>query len=207
MTIITDHHVSKKVLNVELTYYNQIHQIYFDEEKSITWYFVDGTVKKITPFSYIPKRNIGDQFMNVNNDIATTLLACNNNLVLGDRACFFYVTLYSTKHNQKEESCTYHSICLALSKRIKNQQEVIASEDTTTEHTEEIAPDFCEGLKRMLSALYAHTAKNVLSSTMSWKILYEGSRFKFSHQTETIPLPHLIEWADGNDNLDFRLKK
>ena len=70
----------------------------------------------------------------------------------------FYVTLYSTKHNQKEESVTYHSICLALSKRIKNQQEAITHQSNNTEHTEEIAPDFCEGLKRMLSALYAHTA-------------------------------------------------
>ena len=45
--------------------------------------------KKIAPFTYIPKRNIGDQFMNVNNDIATTVLACNNNVTLGDKACFF----------------------------------------------------------------------------------------------------------------------
>ena len=41
----------------------------------------------------MPKRNIGDQFMNVNNDIATTVLACNNNVTSGDKACFFYVTL------------------------------------------------------------------------------------------------------------------
>ena len=70
-----------------------------------------------------------------------------------------------------------------------------------------IAPDFCEGLKRMLSAVYAHTSKNVLSSTMAWKILYQGTRFKFSHKTEPIPLPHLIEWVEGADNLDFRLRK
>ena len=45
--------------------------------------------KKISPFKYHPKRNIGDQFMNVNNDIATTVLACNNNITIGDNACFF----------------------------------------------------------------------------------------------------------------------
>ena len=55
----------------------------------------------------------------------------------------------------------------------------------------------------MLSALYAHTASNVLSSTMAWKILYQGSTFKFSHETATIPLEHLIEWADGNDTLEI----
>ena len=85
--------------------------------------------------------------MNVNNDIATTLLACNNNVTSGDKACFFYVTLYQTKHNQKEESFNYHNICLALSRRIKNYQEVLnaSTEDECSE--EEVAPEFCEGLK------------------------------------------------------------
>ena len=41
--------------------------IQFDEDNSITWYFIDGSKRKIAPFKYIPQRNIGDQFMNVNN--------------------------------------------------------------------------------------------------------------------------------------------
>ena len=60
------------------------------------WFYI-----KIAPFKYHPKRNIGDQFMNTNNDIVATVLACNNNVTIGDKACFFYVTLYQTKHNQK----------------------------------------------------------------------------------------------------------
>ena len=50
-----------------------------------------------SPFKYYPKRNIGDQFMNVNNDIATTVLACNNNVTSGDKACFFM--LHCIKQN------------------------------------------------------------------------------------------------------------
>ena len=145
--------------------------------------------------------------MNINNDLATTLFACNNNIVLGDRVCFYYVTLYQTKKNQKEESASFHSLCLALCKRIQCQQEKLSENESSNETTENIAPDFCEGLKRMLSALYAHTAHNVLSSTMAWKILYQGSRFKFSHGTESIPLHHLIEWSEGRENLSFKLKK
>ena len=61
--------------------------IQFDKNNSIDWYFVDGTVKTITPFKYHP-RNVGDQFININNDIATTVLACNNNVTSGDKACF-----------------------------------------------------------------------------------------------------------------------
>ena len=81
----------------------------FDNGKCITWHFIDGSTKKIAPFKYHPKRNIGDQFMNVNNDIATAVLACNSNVTIVDKACFFYAILYQIKHNQKEESYTYHS--------------------------------------------------------------------------------------------------
>ena len=75
-------------------------QSFFYEDKSIDWYFADGSVKKVTPFRYYPKRNIGDQFMNVNNDIATTVFACNNNVTLGDKQCFYYVTLYQSKKSE-----------------------------------------------------------------------------------------------------------
>ena len=108
--------------------HRHVAEIQFDNDRCITWHFIDGSTTKVTPFKYHPKRNIGDQFMNVNNDIVTTVLACNNNVTIGDKACFFYVTLYQTKHNQKEESCTYHSICLALLKRIKRQQDIIAAQ-------------------------------------------------------------------------------
>ena len=91
-------------------------------------------------------------------------------MVLSDRVCFYYVTLYQTKKNQKEESAAFHSVCLALCKRIKFQQDHISQKTEDGDITENIAPDFCEGLKRMLSALYVHTAHNVLSSTMAWKI-------------------------------------
>ena len=180
--------------------------IEFDENKSINWYFVDGSVRKVAPFKYYPKRNIGDQFMNVNNDIATTVLACNNNVTTGDKACFFYVTLYQTKHNQKEESCTYHNICLVLSKRIRRQQNLLKEQCQNGEVNDNIAPDFAEGLKRMLSSLYGHCANNVLSATMARKLLANGTRFLFSHDFMNIPLKHLLEWLNYKENLEFKLK-
>ena len=66
-----------------------VSEIQFDNDKCITWHFIDGSTKKVSPFKYHPKKNIGDQFMNVNNDIATTVLVCNNNVTIGDNACFF----------------------------------------------------------------------------------------------------------------------
>ena len=173
--------------------HRQIATIQFDKNNTINWYFIDGTIKKIAPFKYHPKRNIGDQVMNVNNDIATTVLGCNNNVTSGDKACFFYVTLYQTKHNQKEESFNYHIICLALSRRIKRYQDLLQQETDNKVTTEEVLPDFAEGLKRMLTSLYGHTSNNVLSSTMATKLLIDGERFKFSHDFKSIPLKHLIE--------------
>ena len=119
--------------------------------------------------------------MNVNNDIATTVLACNNNVTSGDKACFFYVTLYQTKHNQKEEAFNYHNICLALSKRIKRQQDMLREKTNNQEITEKVSHDFAEGLSRMLASLYGQTSTSVLSSTMAAKLLTDGERFKFSH--------------------------
>ena len=187
--------------------HRQIATIQFDKNNTINWYFIDGSIKKIAPFKYHPKRNIGDQFMNVNNDIATTVLGCNNNVTSGDKACFFYVTLYQTKHNQKEEAFNYHNICLALSKRIKRQQDLLREQADDQEITEEVSHDFAEGLSRMLASLYGHTSTNVLSSTMAAKLLADGERFKFSHDFKSIPLKHLIEWLNGEEHLEFKLRK
>ena len=37
----------------------------------------------------------------------------------------YYVTLYQTKHNQKEEAFNYHSVCLTLSRQIKKKQALL----------------------------------------------------------------------------------
>ena len=72
----------------------------------------------------MPKRNIGDQFMNMNNDIASIALACNNNVTSGDKVRFYYITMYQSKRNQAEEASPYNNICIALPKRLKYKQKV-----------------------------------------------------------------------------------
>ena len=74
---------------------------------------IDGRTQKVSPFKYVPKRNIGDQIMNINNDVVTILLACKNDITIGDRVYLFYVTLYQSKCDRGEESAPYHKICLA----------------------------------------------------------------------------------------------
>ena len=145
--------------------------------------------------------------MNVNNDIATTILACNNNVTIGDKACFFYVTLYQSKHNQKEESFSYYSICRALTKRIQFRQEQL--QDSPQDHNESTdgdRSDFGEGLSRMLSSLFGHTASNVLSAPMAKKLLSVGSRFRYSHDFMSISLIHLLQWMKDETDLEFKLR-
>ena len=103
MIAITDHPASKKDMNVEQSSHKITDRLlpYGFKNNTITWYFVDDTVKNVTPFKYYSKRNIG----HVNNDIATNILVCNDDVTSVDKACFFYLILYQTKHNQKEESC------------------------------------------------------------------------------------------------------
>ena len=119
----------------------------------------------------------------------------------------FYVTLYQTKHNQKEEAFNYLKICLVLSKRIKKHQHMLSEQISDSETTEQIPQDFAEGLKRSLASLYGHTANNVLSSTTATKLLADGERFNFSHDFMSIPLKHMIQWLHGEENLEFKLRK
>ena len=182
-------------------------QICFDQSNNIEWLFVDGTKKKVNPFKYMPTRSIGDQFMNINNDIASVVLACNTNVTSGDKIRFFYVTMYQSKRNQQEESASYYNICLALSKRIKYQDQLQAQQNLQ-QPIEEDASDYCEGLKRMLSSLYAHSSGNVLSATMAHLLLYQIERFTYSHDFSTIRTKDLIDWCDGKtEELFFRLRK
>ena len=59
----------------------------------------------------------------------------------------------------------------------------------------------------MFASLYGHTSNNVLSSTMAAKLLADGERFTFSHEFTAIPLKHLLEWLNGEEELEFKLRK
>ena len=96
-------------------------------------------------------------------------------------------------------SCTF--------KTVKKREAFLDEQSETVESTEDVSPDFCEGLIRMLSSLYGHTASNVLSSTMTAKLLADESRFSFPHEFTAIPLKNLIECSEGIEHLDFKLRK
>ena len=190
--------------------------IEFDDDNAMYWHFIDGSKKKISRYEYMAQRNTGDQFVNMSNDIASCVLGCNTNVGIADRTGFFYVTMYASKQNQAEEKIAYLSCCEALCRRIKRQQsQQSQQEELNQDDSSDVATssdslsdgNYAEGFKRILSAMYAHLSNDVVAATMAHLLLIQdGSRFSYSHDFVTIPLPHLLSWYDGED-LYFRLKK
>ena len=180
--------------------------IYIDDQNSVEWHFIDGSTKKISRYQYMAQRNSGDEFMNMSNDIASLVIGCNTNVGTADRSGFYYVTMYASKQNQSEEKVAYLSVCEALSRRIKHQEQLMKTQTGT--NTSDSQPDFYEGFKRLMSAMYAHTSNLVMSSTMSHLLLHRKQcQFTFSHETSLIPTQHLLDWFDGKNELSFQLSQ
>ena len=146
--------------------------------------------------------------MNQHNDIASLVLSCNTNVNSADISCFYYFTLYQTKHNQTEEKLAYLAVCEGLSRRIDYQiRQLAENPDPNVDPTDTHRPDSSEGLKRVLSAMYAHTSNLVVSATLAHYLLSMLEQFQFSHEYDSISLPHLIDWFDDKmDELFFVLR-
>jgi hypothetical protein len=71
--------------------------------KETEWLYIDGTARKIYPYSICPKRTMGSQYLNTHSSTITDLLGCNSNIQIGSPRCVFYVVHYSTKNTQKED--------------------------------------------------------------------------------------------------------
>jgi hypothetical protein len=69
------------------------------------------------------KRVLPDVFLNTNNPIISEVFGSNNNVTMGNRNCIYFVTLYNTKGNQKEEQFPFLKHCTAISKHLKKNQE------------------------------------------------------------------------------------
>ena len=55
--------------------------------------------------------------------------------------------------------------------------------------------------------MYAHTSNLVVSATLAHFLLCMLERFQFSHDYDTLSLPHLIDWYDEKmDELFFVLR-
>jgi hypothetical protein len=112
----------------------------------------------------------------------STILGCNTNVQCGiDGAHMMYVTYYSTKNTQSEDKLAYCQVAKTLYARIRQQEEAQLDPELCIDAVQAPTP-FCEGYRRLLSAVLSHTRQgHVVSAPMAWFIMRKGTRFLLSN--------------------------
>ena len=155
--------------------------IHFDTTNMVTWWSWDGTSVRRAPFYSEPTRHLFDVFMNRYHRRLSTILGCNTNVQCGiDGAHMMYVTYYSTKNTQTEDKLAYCKVAKTLYARIRRQEEAQLDPELCIDAVQAPTP-FCEGYRRLLSAVLSHTQGHVVSAPMAWFIMRKGCRFLFSN--------------------------
>jgi hypothetical protein len=84
--------------------------------------------------------------------------------------------------------------------------EEIGSDFENGEHS--IEANYSVGLGHVLSGIMAHLSSSVISATLVWHLVVEGSRFRFSHEFSQILLSQFESRLIGEDiQFKFRRKK
>ena len=167
------------------------HSILLHEEiKPTNFYDFTASPTKVCPFLVLQKRRISNLFLNTNNEIASSIFSCNTNVQIGDDGHMYYVTLYESKGNQKEETRAYLNVSNALSRCLHRQ---MANTSDSTEAT----PDFVEGLSRVLSGIQAHMSSSIISPPLAHLLVCQDSRFTFSHDFSYLLVSQIEGHLDG----------
>ena len=180
---------------------NEKDYIQYGTQPSI-WNKLNGKDRKVTSFKVMLKRNMGDQFLNTCSLGLAQTSGYNTNVQVGDVAHVFYNTLYGSKSTQKDDTRGYLSVSTAITSRIIYQQKQLEEEK---KDAEEVLPEFSEGLKRILQAIYANISSYIISPTMAHHIITTGSRFMFSHKTKPLLLAQMEDFLNGK-NISFTLR-
>jgi hypothetical protein len=172
--------------------------IVYDEESSVQYHDLDGTIHTTRNFSIKPYRNLCDVFMNTYSKAVSHVFGCNTNVQLGSYNHMFYTTLYSSKNNQEEEKQPFLNVCNAVAKRLKRMSNNPSANRSTS---------YGDGLGHVLSGIAAHISSFILSATMAWRISVVGSRFRFSHQFTPLLLRQVEDWIDDTGDIQFRIRR
>ena len=223
----------KHGLECRFDFPNQCHECGFiednsDDTKETDWHYVDPnkSSKTVCPFSVLPLRSNGSQYLNTHSHVITEMFGCNSNVQMGSPRCVFYVVHYTTKSTQKEDRGTdYDRIGHQVMKRIMKEKERLnhirdIHQETdnpdlaeTHENEEEdsmIDPDypFKEGLCRFLIGMSVHLSQDVVSATMAHLLMSQkGSRFTFSHTFRDLMVNHMLNHLTGQTPSDFVLRR
>jgi len=132
-------------------------------------------------FSIYPKRSLEDAFMNTHNPVITTLLGCNNNVIVGmNGASAFYVTSYGAKGQQEDERKAFEKVSSVIIKVLQRQ------EQEGQEEGADLPPSHM-GFRRMLAGICTHTCSHIVAAPMAHYLAINGSRFQFSEEHDFLP--------------------
>lgn len=158
--------------------------------------------RKICAFTVFPQRDFGDQYLNVHSKIMSNIFACNTNVQIGDIGHLFYNTIYTSKTTQGEDSRNFlfisNAYAMAFQRQIEKQQKESNGSSASTSSSDE-APDFVEGLIRVMAGIRAHMASTIISAPMAHLLCTRNSRFQLSHETKGLPIAQLEDLEEGNE--------
>ena len=134
------------------------------------------------------------------------MLACNTNISIGDRAHTFYVTLYTTKDTNPEDTQLWQRVAASMGRRVWNQMVAQGRVHGSMEGFR-LEPDYGEGLGRLLTGINAALRNDIVSATMAHHLVFnEGSRFCFLHGLVPLLLSQTESLLD-NANIDLVLRR
>jgi hypothetical protein len=163
------------------------------------------------PFTIKSKRHVSDLFLNTNNPVISKIFGYSNNVLIGNRNCIYYVTLYNTKGNQEEEQFPFLKHCTELAKRIRKLRQAEMDIENQFENNGEVrtyaqTPNFSVGLGHVLSGIIAHLSSTVINAPMAWHLVIKESKFQFSHEFSHILLSQFENWLKDKD-IHFRFQR
>ena len=167
-----------------------------DHECKVPWHrFKDPEVVWLSPWTLLPKREMGCQYINTYNIACSDVFNCNTNIQIGDISQVYYSTLYGSKSTQKEDSERVQRILIAVMKRLlKIEEDIMLGKRNIHNANDEFTKSLCI----LLSGLRAATSRHVISATMAHLLVsMDGSRFQFSHSFGRLLVSQLEATLEG----------
>ena len=176
---------------------SQHHNIVFDNNNPVIFHDFNGSNTTVHPFWYFPR-----DFKEIPSLIPITSMqapffVATQMCRLGIAGHMFYVILYTSKNNQKEEKRAYLNAATAVSRRIHRQA-------VTHDSFDDSPADFTEGLSQLLSGIRAHMSSSIISPPLAHLLVCQDSRFKFSHDFAYLLVSQIEDHLEEKDT-NFKL--
>ena len=186
--------------------------LHFFDEDTIDWYDWSGQNSSRAPFVVEPKRHAMDVFANSYHPLTSCVFCCNSNVQTGiDGGHIMYCTCYAAKSTKREDKESIIQALNGLKYRIATEQRLRQAQMDPFESDEEgnsganaDGDSTLVGFRRMLASLMNGTKGYVISAPMAKYLVLNGSRFRSSHQFESVPLWQLLKEEEAAATVRFQ---